>query len=233
MIVFCSDHGDYLGDHWMGEKDLFHEPSIRTPLIVYDPRPEADAARGSASDALVEAIDLVPDIPGILRRPGLAASARGPVAGAVAERRGGRVATQYAFAEYDYATRPARVALGRSMRTIQGSSWRATNAGTFVWCGQHRPILFDLQNDQKELIDLGDDPDHAGVRARMTEAILEWATRFHTRTTKTHAEIDRMAGGEPRNILIGIWDEADYEAAFGHPFDERPGFRKAPAGAGP
>ena len=25
MIVFSSDHGDYLGDHWMGEKDLFHD----------------------------------------------------------------------------------------------------------------------------------------------------------------------------------------------------------------
>ncbi|MCB0161414.1 MAG: sulfatase-like hydrolase/transferase, partial [Caldilineaceae bacterium] len=60
MIVFCSDHGDYLGDHCMGEKDLIHEPSIRTPLIVYDPGPEADATRGSASTALVEAIDLAP-----------------------------------------------------------------------------------------------------------------------------------------------------------------------------
>ena len=29
MIVFTSDHGDYLGDHWMGEKDLFHEPRSR------------------------------------------------------------------------------------------------------------------------------------------------------------------------------------------------------------
>ncbi len=26
--VFTSDHGDYLGDHWMGEKDLFHEQVI-------------------------------------------------------------------------------------------------------------------------------------------------------------------------------------------------------------
>ncbi len=25
MIVFTTDHGDYLGDHWMGEKELFHE----------------------------------------------------------------------------------------------------------------------------------------------------------------------------------------------------------------
>ena len=41
MIVFTSDHGDYLGDHWMGEKDLFHEPRVRVPLIIYDP----DSAR--------------------------------------------------------------------------------------------------------------------------------------------------------------------------------------------
>ena len=38
MIVFTSDHGDYLGDHWMGEKDLFHDPSAKIPLIVFDPR---------------------------------------------------------------------------------------------------------------------------------------------------------------------------------------------------
>ena len=37
MIVFTSDHGDYLGDHWMGEKDLFHEQSAKIPLIVIDP----------------------------------------------------------------------------------------------------------------------------------------------------------------------------------------------------
>src|SRR3954453_21104726 len=60
MIVFTSDHGDYLGDHWMGEKDLFHDQSARIPLIVIDPSPEADAMRGRTCDALVEAIDLAP-----------------------------------------------------------------------------------------------------------------------------------------------------------------------------
>ena len=60
MIAFTSDHGDYLGDHWMGEKDLFHDPSVRVPLILFDPRPEADATRGAARDELVEMIDLAP-----------------------------------------------------------------------------------------------------------------------------------------------------------------------------
>jgi arylsulfatase A-like enzyme len=34
MIILTSDHGDYLGDHWMGEKDLFHAPSVKVPLII-------------------------------------------------------------------------------------------------------------------------------------------------------------------------------------------------------
>ncbi len=51
MIVFCSDHGENLGDHWLSEKDLFYDRSARRPLIVYDPRSQADATRGSANNA--------------------------------------------------------------------------------------------------------------------------------------------------------------------------------------
>ena len=60
MIVFCSDHGDNMGDHWMGEKDLFYDCSARIPMIVYDPRKEADKTRGTVNEALVEGIDLTP-----------------------------------------------------------------------------------------------------------------------------------------------------------------------------
>ena len=60
MIVITADHGDYLGDHWLGEKNLFHDPSVKIPMIVYDPSTEADAGRGSVCDELVESIDLAP-----------------------------------------------------------------------------------------------------------------------------------------------------------------------------
>jgi arylsulfatase A-like enzyme len=60
LIVFTSDHGDYLADHWLGEKYLFHEASVRAPLIVRDPFREADSTRTSLCDALVETIDLAP-----------------------------------------------------------------------------------------------------------------------------------------------------------------------------
>jgi arylsulfatase A-like enzyme len=37
MIVFTSDHGDFLGDPSLGETMFFHEPSVKVPLIVVDP----------------------------------------------------------------------------------------------------------------------------------------------------------------------------------------------------
>lgn len=49
MVVFTSDHGDCLGDHWMGKKELLHECSVRIPLIIVDPSAAADATRGVAS----------------------------------------------------------------------------------------------------------------------------------------------------------------------------------------
>ena len=60
MIVFTSDHGDYLGDHWMGEKDWLNEEIVRVPMIVVDPRNAADKTRGTVTNKLVEAIDLLP-----------------------------------------------------------------------------------------------------------------------------------------------------------------------------
>lgn len=38
VIIFGSDHGDYLGDYGFVGKGTFFEPSIRVPLIVRDPR---------------------------------------------------------------------------------------------------------------------------------------------------------------------------------------------------
>ena len=50
IVVFASDHGDYLGDFGLMGKGFFHEPSIRVPLIVSDFRaPEARVETAPAS----------------------------------------------------------------------------------------------------------------------------------------------------------------------------------------
>ena len=60
MIVFTSDHGEYLGDHWLGEKDLFHEASAKIPLIIVNPNAAANETRGSVCNEMVEAVELLP-----------------------------------------------------------------------------------------------------------------------------------------------------------------------------
>lgn len=221
MIVFSSDHGDYLGDHWMGEKDLFHDQSVRVPLIIYDPRAEAEAARGSVSGELVEGIDLAPTFleffggaakPHVLEGRSLAPLLHGE--------RDVRW-REYAISEYDYGTRYARVDLGipesdARLIMICDRRWKYWHAEGF------RPMLFDLENDPQELVDLGDDPAHEPVRRRMHEAIFEWARRHHNRITVSPQRIEQMSNREPPGILIGVWDEREFQEIFGKPFSERP-----------
>ena len=124
LIVFTSDHGDYLGDHWMGEKDLFHEPSVKVPLIIYDPSSEADAARGTVCDELVEAIDLVPTfLEALGSRPG-EQSHRLEGRSLMPFLRGAAPAEwrRYAISEYDYSCCPwpQSSASSRAMRAFHG-----------------------------------------------------------------------------------------------------------------
>ncbi len=214
MIVFTSDHGDYLGDHWLGEKDFFHDCAAKVPLIVADPRPRADASRGTVSDALVEAIDLVPTFldylgseakPHVVEGRSLMPLLRGEVPATW---------RRFAFSEYDYAMLEARLLLDQPIGDCRlfmvfDGRWKYVHATGF------RPLLFDLANDPHELRDLGADPQYEGERARLREALLEWALRDHNRITMPDRKIAAYANGQQleSGILIGYWDEAELAAA--------------------
>lgn len=222
MIIMSSDHGDYLGDHWMGEKDLFHDCSVRVPLIIRDPDASADASRGTVSEALVEGIDIAPTLmdyfggqqkPHILEGQNLMPILRGKV----------EKVRDWAISEYDYATREPRKFLdvtAENARLVMcvDQRWK------FIHSEGFRPMLFDLQNDPNELTDLGasDDGEHVEIRRAMEERIFEWARRHHNRTTKSYEMIDAVVGDEPPGIIIGVWDEEDYKDWLGHSFADRP-----------
>ncbi len=211
LIVFCSDHGDNMGDHWMGEKDLFHDCSARVPLIVYDPRPAADATRGTRCEKLVEAIDLAPtfvDYYGGAPRPHIFE---------------GRNLTPllhgqdpdwrpFAVSEYDYSTRDARRAAGVDQNDarlvmIFDGRWKYVHVETM------RPLLFDLDTDPDELNDLGADPAYSDTLERMRNLHFDWTRRHHNRITRDAATVEAMADArEPPGILIGYANRAELEA---------------------
>ena len=59
ILVFCSDHGEMLGDHSLAYKWLMYDPITHIPLIIRYP----DAARqGTQVEDLVSLIDLGPTI---------------------------------------------------------------------------------------------------------------------------------------------------------------------------
>jgi arylsulfatase A-like enzyme len=211
MIVFTSDHGDYLGDHWLGEKDLFHEPSVKVPLLVYEPSADADAARGSVCDELVEGIDLVPTILEAVGADPAQYTHRleGRSLGPFLRGRPSAAWRSYAISEYDYSMLPPRAKLGAEPRDARlfmvcDKDWK------YVHAVGYRPMLFDLANDRNEFHDLGADPAHEGVRARMAGALAAWGLRLSQRTTLSEQQIRGMSGAtQRRGILIGVWDESD------------------------
>ena len=62
LIVFTSDHGEGLGDHWLFAKYSYFEQTFHVPLIIRDPATEARAADGQIIDAFTESIDIMPTI---------------------------------------------------------------------------------------------------------------------------------------------------------------------------
>jgi len=213
MIVFTSDHGDYLGDHWMGEKDLFHDQSAKIPLIIIDPSKEADATRGTVCDALVEGIDLAPTFieyfggtppDHILEGRSLMPLLHGKQP----------VWRKMLFSEYDYAMQDVRLKLNQPIEQcrlfmVYDGRWKYIHASGF------RPMLYDLQSDPDEFADRGEDPACADIIARLQAALFDWALHPKMHITTPNAKIAAYADNQLQvkgGILIGIWDEQELAA---------------------
>ena len=171
---------------------------------------EADATRGTSTDALVEAIDLAPTFlefmggqakPHILEGRSLCHCCMG-------------LDTDwrsFAVSEYDYSTRDARQDVGvdqsdARLTMIFDGRWK------YTYVEKMHPMLFDLQNDPDELRDLGTDPDFADEVARLQALHFEWTRRHHNRITRTAEAVNKMAANkEPPGILIGFRDKEELE----------------------
>ncbi|MFK7860860.1 MAG: sulfatase-like hydrolase/transferase [Granulosicoccus sp.] len=218
IIAFTSDHGDYMGDHWLGDKDFYHDVAARVPLIIADPRANADSTRGTTSDALVEMIDLAPTFmsamgctpkPQVVEGRDLSPLLNG----------GSEFSRRYAISEHDYSSFEMARALNveqQDARTVMiyDGRWK------YVRCEGFSPVLFDLDIDPQELTDLGesDTAEHQQVRARMEAALLSWSLQHHTRITASPEVLARQGKAADNGILIGFWDEVEYEEHTGKAF---------------
>ena len=201
LIVFTSDHGDYLGDHWLGDKELFHDPSVRVSTIVYDPRSQADSTRGTRSECLVESIDLIPTFLNALQMPIPQEALEG--CSLIPLLHGEKTQwRELVFSELDYAFHAdVRSDLGRSVNECRGYMAFDGRWKYVFWEGLD-PMLFDLESDPQELIDLGKSSAYMDIRAQMHEHLFHWLRNLKDRITVDNKFVENW---RETDIKIGQW----------------------------
>ncbi|WP_224337716.1 sulfatase family protein [Haloprofundus halobius] len=172
LVVFMSDHGDMMGDHWMLRKGPFHfEGLLRVPMLWSFP---GTLPAGERRDGPVSAVDFAPtvldfcDIPVPEGRvPPEREAMREPPAWA------GRSLRPQLSGETD-AVRDGVVVendedyLGLRVRTYVTDRYKLT-----LYPGEPYGELFDLRKDPDELRNRWDDEAYADVRRRLSVEFLE------------------------------------------------------------
>ena len=204
LVVFTADHGDFLGDHWLGEKELFYDAVQKVPFIVFDPRREADATRGAIDERFVESVDLVPTVLDML---GLAIpshrvegrSLKPLLEGARPQWR------EMTYSELDYGFREARRILAKTPQQSRAFSLRTRHWRYVHWLDEPEQ-LWDLDADPQQMQDLGRAASHEAVRAELRGALADFlARRKHRVTVSDEFIIERTNRHKQMGIPFGQW----------------------------
>jgi len=205
LIVLTSDHGDYLGDHWLGEKEMFHEESVRIPLIIVDPEHQGQVNSGRERSELVEAIDLIPTFVDALGGDAKPHILEGRSLLPLIRNEAGPEWRHAAISEADYAWRSARLSLGLAPDQTRAYMVRTVN-WKYISYDNFPPQLFDLNVDPRELEDLGERPDYQSIRDELEALLTQWLRNRRIRTTITHELIEqRTDTAKERGIYFGVW----------------------------
>ena len=116
----------------------------------------------------------------------------------------------YAVAEFDYSTMPLSAKLGLEPKDarlfmITDKRWKFMHAE-----GGLRPMLFDLDNDPDELVDLAKGDAHKDVIDLMYDRLRAWGLRMSQRITLSDEQIIAGRGKSSRKgILLGVYEPED------------------------
>lgn len=177
VIVFTSDHGELMGDHFMLGKGGFFDGSYHVPLVVRDPRRKA--SHGRVVDRFTEAVDMMPTLLEAMRLP-VGAHLDGRSLTSFLEPDQPSVWRDAAHWEHDFrsvATNRAETYFGLHASQLNLAVVRTERHKYVHFGGGMPPVLFDLAEDPAETRNLADDPASARVRLEMAERLLEWRAR--------------------------------------------------------
>ncbi|MFT5301518.1 MAG: iduronate 2-sulfatase [Mariniblastus sp.] len=162
IVIFTSDHGYHLGDHFLWGKVTLFDVGAKVPFMVRVP---GMTQPGSQSDAIVELIDLYPTLTGLT---GLDAPAHLQGTSLVPVLKN---PTQAGSKSHSYSVVKRGDALGYAMRS---QNWRY---GKWPSGGEE---LYNLDSDPHERTNLANDPQYES-------RLAEWRAALSTKQAKARA----------------------------------------------
>lgn len=182
LIIFCSDHGEQLGNNGFWGRRGPYDGNFHVPMIIRDPREAANSVRGSRVNAFTEHVDLLPTILDALNLENtdtvdghslvpFLQGAPPPV---------WRDAVHFAYDFRDLTGKSVETALGLAstechFRAVRGERWKYVEFPTLP------PLLFDMVNDPGEGTDLAGDPSFSDIISEYSDRLQDLAEQLPRR----------------------------------------------------
>jgi len=152
IIVFTSDHGDYMGEHGLHGKNQLFETAYRVPMLVRWPR---RIAAGTVVDNVVSTVDFQPTILSLMDVPPSGREQGRDASGLLLGRE-----TEWAEEAFLHHSELDRAGIF----TPQYELAHVRNGDG---------ILFDRLSDPEQTVNLFDDPGHSSIVEELTARIID------------------------------------------------------------
>lgn len=189
LIVFTTDHGELLGDHWMFSKYGWFDAAFHIPLILRVPGmgPAANGSGGRVVEDFTEAVDVMPTL---LDWLGLEPSAQCDGLSLLPFCRGETPPAwrQEAHWEFDFRHRVDELARWGlrltpdqcALSVIRGRRYK------YVHFTAMPPLFYDLERDPGEFDNLAEDPEHRALVLDYAQKMLSWRMNHDERILANH-----------------------------------------------
>ncbi len=184
LVIFTSDHGEQLGDHYLLGKIGYFDESFRIPLVVKDP--DARGAAGGIEDAFTESVDVMPTIlqwlGGEVPRACDGHSLLPIVHGSRPADWRRHLTYEYDFRDVFYSQPESALGLAMdecSLMVVQDARYK------YVHFAALPPLFFDLAQDPQQFRNLAEEPAYAALVRDYAQRALSHRMA-HAERTLTH-----------------------------------------------
>ena len=183
LIVFTSDHGEQLGDHWQFAKYSYYDATFHIPAIIRAPASIGEVSRGRQISRFSEAVDIMPtildclglDIPVECDGESLKVFLEGE------EPRDWRTEAHFELDFRYFGEGPGEPILGLrpdqcAFAVLRGERYK------YVHFTALPALLFDLEQDPGEFDNLAQEPAYREIALQMSQRMLSWRMHHEERS---------------------------------------------------